>query len=307
MGTIPDITEFANSGDTTEPSSTKKDLGWLVGEKPPAEWLNWLMNRNDRRINQLIADASHARGSLPPSLTPYEMCMRNQVNAMNMWHYPWTDLNSTAIPSNASTATIGWDTVQERPILFVASHSGWATTYPATADIWAFPCWHYDQSMLTTRTLYDASPGFSTSGSSRCFVSLCAMGDYLYVLCRDASGIGIYVQKYSIANWTGVPVASVEINNGFSPTATNSQLIQLNDNYLGVVLDFGTGTIRCVAIDADDCSRYGYQDISSSVNTYCIASDGTYMYIATDGATNAKVIRIDVPSFTATASIDIGA
>ena len=26
----------------SEPASGKKDIGWVVGEKPPAQWKNWL-------------------------------------------------------------------------------------------------------------------------------------------------------------------------------------------------------------------------------------------------------------------------
>jgi hypothetical protein len=27
----------------SEPPSGKKDIGWIVGEKPPAQWKNWLL------------------------------------------------------------------------------------------------------------------------------------------------------------------------------------------------------------------------------------------------------------------------
>ena len=43
----------------TAPDSTKKSVGWLVGEKPPAEYLNWLFNRNYKCIDELrtVVDA----------------------------------------------------------------------------------------------------------------------------------------------------------------------------------------------------------------------------------------------------------
>lgn len=36
-----------------EPSGAKKTAGWLLNEKPPAEWFNWLFNRNYKCIDEL--------------------------------------------------------------------------------------------------------------------------------------------------------------------------------------------------------------------------------------------------------------
>jgi hypothetical protein len=43
----------------TEPSGAKKTAGWLPSEKPPAEWFNWLFNRNYKCIDELrtVVDA----------------------------------------------------------------------------------------------------------------------------------------------------------------------------------------------------------------------------------------------------------
>jgi hypothetical protein len=38
-----DIPEWCRTGTATEPPEGKKDTGWVVSEKPPAEWFNWLM------------------------------------------------------------------------------------------------------------------------------------------------------------------------------------------------------------------------------------------------------------------------
>ena len=42
-----------------EPSGAKKTAGWLLNEKPPAEWFNWLFNRNYKCIDELrtVVDA----------------------------------------------------------------------------------------------------------------------------------------------------------------------------------------------------------------------------------------------------------
>jgi hypothetical protein len=55
------VTPIANpwagggSANLVEPSSAKKDLGWLGAEKPPHEYFNWLMNQTDDKINEIIS------------------------------------------------------------------------------------------------------------------------------------------------------------------------------------------------------------------------------------------------------------
>lgn len=41
-------TKWAASATKTEPSSGQKDAGWSVGQKPPAQWLNWWMDAVDQ-------------------------------------------------------------------------------------------------------------------------------------------------------------------------------------------------------------------------------------------------------------------
>lgn len=41
-------TKWSSIGTKVEPSSGQKDAGWAVGQKPPAQWLNWWMDAVDQ-------------------------------------------------------------------------------------------------------------------------------------------------------------------------------------------------------------------------------------------------------------------
>ena len=43
--------QWDNAG--SDPGSTKKTNGWLVSEKPPAQWFNWLFNRIYNCISEI--------------------------------------------------------------------------------------------------------------------------------------------------------------------------------------------------------------------------------------------------------------
>lgn len=62
------------SADIVEPASAKKDIGWISGERPPAEFLNWILNTNylwADFVDEFFTSAGTAEG--PVSLrTPAE-------------------------------------------------------------------------------------------------------------------------------------------------------------------------------------------------------------------------------------------
>lgn len=42
-----------------EPPENKKDIGWVVGESPPSQWLNWLTNTTCKWIDYLAHQVNH--------------------------------------------------------------------------------------------------------------------------------------------------------------------------------------------------------------------------------------------------------
>lgn len=54
-------TKWAAAATKTQPSSGQKDAGWVVGQKPPAQWLNWWMDAVDQWVKWLedYEDTAH--------------------------------------------------------------------------------------------------------------------------------------------------------------------------------------------------------------------------------------------------------
>lgn len=48
------IDAWAYSGTKTEPDSSKKDAGWLAGERPAFQYFNWMLNLYAKQINYLL-------------------------------------------------------------------------------------------------------------------------------------------------------------------------------------------------------------------------------------------------------------
>jgi hypothetical protein len=46
---------WANDGTIVQPPNTKQDEGWLRGEQPPHEWMNWLQNTFGQKINHILS------------------------------------------------------------------------------------------------------------------------------------------------------------------------------------------------------------------------------------------------------------
>jgi len=59
-----DLPRWADSGgDIVEPSSGKKDVGWIPAERPPAQYFNWLLNKLYQWIQYLDAPVGTGSGA----------------------------------------------------------------------------------------------------------------------------------------------------------------------------------------------------------------------------------------------------
>lgn len=50
------ITTWAHDGTKIDPPSEKKETGWLLGEQPPREWMNFLQNESPKKLNYLLRE-----------------------------------------------------------------------------------------------------------------------------------------------------------------------------------------------------------------------------------------------------------
>ena len=46
-------TNWAEGGNTVEPSTEKQELGWTI-EKPPNEIMNWIHNKQDKAVQYFL-------------------------------------------------------------------------------------------------------------------------------------------------------------------------------------------------------------------------------------------------------------
>lgn len=53
--TFPTMNRWANTGDVVAPDNTKISVGWLEGEKPPHEYMNWWMREINDRMNHVLS------------------------------------------------------------------------------------------------------------------------------------------------------------------------------------------------------------------------------------------------------------
>lgn len=60
------IDTWASGGTKVEPSPTKKNTGWVLGEKPPHEFMNYLQSEFGKQINYLIRAGIPAHGTTTP-------------------------------------------------------------------------------------------------------------------------------------------------------------------------------------------------------------------------------------------------
>ena len=65
------IAEWArNTAVIQEPSDTKKDIGWLIDEKPPAQWFNWILKSLCVYVKYLVDKTDEISRSITPADSP---------------------------------------------------------------------------------------------------------------------------------------------------------------------------------------------------------------------------------------------
>jgi hypothetical protein len=57
------VPEWASGGTTTDPGAGKESTGWVVSERPPANWWNWILNALGQWVGYMSNSAVRARGT----------------------------------------------------------------------------------------------------------------------------------------------------------------------------------------------------------------------------------------------------
>jgi hypothetical protein len=151
MATKPTSTpRWANvGGDIVEPNAGKKDIGWAAGERPPAQYKNWLLNLAWQWFEYLsdgvftglarFVDGLHLGDGTPgvrlETNNTDELTIRNEADSADgdirfgdMAHGP----RGLMLPPCAGSpfADSGMTYVNEGPLLFVTGTGAWLIPIP---------------------------------------------------------------------------------------------------------------------------------------------------------------------------------
>lgn len=303
------IREWANSGTKVDPGNTEIDNGWVFRERPPAEWFNYIWAQWDRRINELLGTMQNALASMPPAIDSSNTGRKNPLGQYADWSQPWTAQNSAEISATdyINEVAVGWDSENEIPLAFFARTDS-ITGTQTTIELSVLECWQYGDDLANSISTRTITPGFTVDNTvqGEKLPMICADG-FLYVAVTDKTGSvnnGKYLQKYSIANWTGLPVSSTLWISSANDTGDYSSLCEADDNTLALVQIDGSGNQIVHFADKDTTPGTPAASVASRTNLRkALVSDGTYLYYSSEpsGGGQYDIYRMSISSKTATA------
>lgn len=171
---------WANAGTKTEPSSTKKDLGFVSGEQPSCDQFNWLENETEIIVNGLVNERLI---SYPEDIVdPYEMISSNLWSSGN---YGQSLNNQMYINGGAAKAYVDIAICYDddgNPMVLALNQAN------TTIEKW------------NARTLTNVSVSSNLavnlpSGTWKA-ESMCCDNSYIYVVFRDTAG-----HVYRLQSW----------------------------------------------------------------------------------------------------------
>ena len=191
---------WANSGTKTEPSTAKQDLGWVNNEQVPYEYLNWLQDKIEAKINEVIQERLN---SFYDGATDYQSMI-----STGLWDDSWGNGADTSInridPSGGDIRDLAvfFNSDNEARLLVVE-------TSTLTITVW-------DPRSLSLEDTSGALSDDLPTGSSQTWepYSMCTDGTHVYVTFVDtnASPNTYQIQSWLISDWS--------VNTGWAATGT---------------------------------------------------------------------------------------
>jgi hypothetical protein len=291
--------EWANSG-TKETTLTdaKKELGWVGADQPEIERFNYLQNRADVAINDIIRERVN---SYYDGATDHKLMLSS-----GQWVNPW------GLTSDTANVIAGGATKEYRDLAVSFTSAGDARLM--VLDHNTIKIEIYDPRTMalvdTSDVLTDDLPA---AGATWEPLNMCTDGTYVYVVLVDTNAApDVYrVQAWTISDWsvrTGWPatgtaltdtgnvggqsceiiVASATmlavLNKNTTITADTDEIITIMNIATGVIVSEGAGDAP-VAVAADPS------------NGFC--SDGTNVYFSVFGSGNGYFCSASIADPTA--------
>jgi len=277
---VEKIDVWGATGDVTEPSSVKRDSGWVAAEQPRHDWFNWVDNAQSNKINEILDEGFNMH--YPAAADVKSMLMTG------LWDESWgiTEDTLNIIDSGATPAFADmgvWFNSDDEPNIVILD-----------ATLNKIEVWD-----ARARTLSDTSPDLATTdylpAGTYIASSMAIDAANAYVIFREttANPDEYFIQAYDIASWdivSGWPAAGTQLS-GAADTK-NGKVINASSTKLAVACDWVTisssASTAISIIDKADgsISTEGAGDAPTGVSAVAdpkIASDGTNIFFGVYG------------------------
>lgn len=278
---------WANSGTKTAPTTTKQDAGWVNNEQVPHEWANWLQDKVEAKINEVIEERINSY---------YDGASDHQLMlTTGLWADPW---GNGADDANAISAGATKE-LKSLAVTFDADGKPYVMAFDDSLSKVEV----YDARAMT---LSDTSPDLTTnlpSGSSEVWEcqSMISDGTYVYITFMDsnASPETFVIQAWDIALWgvkSGWPATGTVLpGTGTFSSGSQRRAVFADATNIAVanvattISAAASAAISIVSIATGTISASGAGDAPTGVSaqTLDLASDGTNIIFGTFGGGNS--------------------
>jgi hypothetical protein len=302
---------WAESGDTgTPPTDEKIEVGWF-DERPKMERFNWLQERVESIINELVLGSNRhdALGSLSPDTTELQALLHyNRGDKELLWHGATGAINRYAGGGGEVFVDIfpGWNYTDGVPCVY-------AVDVGDNTQIWELTRNTDDNEVTATAR----SLGTTLSSVSESIYGICCDGPTVYLLTAPVSGAA-KIHAYTANTW---PTTPAELwNNDLAPSTVDTsnydrnKIILADATRLATLNGGQTGAQRLnVCLKADGTSIINGQGSGPTGEepTGALCSDGTNLFFVTkdNGGTEysslcaAKISDLTTPTTPAAAFV----
>jgi hypothetical protein len=287
---------WANSGTKTAPTTTKQDAGWVNNEQVPHEWANWLQDKVEAKINEVIEERVN---SYYDGASDHHLMLTT-----GLWDESWgTGADAANVISAGGTKEIvgvsAFFTTDGEPRLLLADNS-----------LMKFEVWDPRSLTLldTSGAMTDDLP--SGGGETWEIYSMATDGTYVYgqFVDTNASPEEHHIQSWDLTLWnvrSGWAATGTALPGTGVPTdaETAGKIIIASGTKLActqrcVVISAATSDAVSIITSADgtiDDSAAGDAPTGTSAQTMgAICSDGTYVYFPVSGGSAITICSASI-------------
>lgn len=197
---IENVREWANSGDVSEPSTTKQDDGYEGAEQPFNEHHNWIWNFRDKKTNQTSNRLNRTHIANPG--TAIGAFCEGKQNVNTDWIHPYGWPNTKDLGSDTVINMCrGWNYALKQPVIY-AVYKGDSTKIVEFRN---------DNSVGNDFDIdkEDHAITLDAPGSEN-IEAICCDGPNIYLLCEVSGSTKLY--KFNVNPWSASKVASKSVS-----------------------------------------------------------------------------------------------